>query len=197
MAEKKFVRVFSRHGKSLGDVELPPALADHLPSKGQYEGQLLFNKEDGKLYYWDGSKWNPPGITWEEVKNKLETEGAKNKAYDSDVDGVLDLAVIPTITRSKLEYPTEDVTFAYLAAINKLAQYHTAGTTRDFAVTADAFTDKAVKNVEIVWGCGFTLLGRVQDKDNAYAQFTEENATTADHKIKKWESGTEKSRNSI
>ena len=45
------------------------------------------------------------GITWEEVKNKLETEGAKNKAYDSDVDGVLDLAVIPVITRSKLEYP--------------------------------------------------------------------------------------------
>jgi len=38
------------------------------------------------------------GLTWEEIKQKLESEGAKNKAYDSDVDGIIDLkALVPYI----------------------------------------------------------------------------------------------------
>jgi len=41
------------------------------------------------------------GITWEEVKSKLETEGAKNKQYDSDLDAIIDLAAIPDTLTGK------------------------------------------------------------------------------------------------
>lgn len=42
------------------------------------------------------------GLTWAQIKQKLESEGAKNKAYDSDVDGVLDVAAIPSLDASKI-----------------------------------------------------------------------------------------------
>jgi len=51
-----------------------------------------------------GSRIPSVGITWEEIKSKLETEGAKNKAYDSDVDGVFDLAAIPVLDWTKLQF---------------------------------------------------------------------------------------------
>jgi len=44
-----------------------------------------------------GSK-NP----WDAIKQKLETEGAKNKTYDSDVDGVFDVAAIPALDASQI-----------------------------------------------------------------------------------------------
>jgi len=118
------------------------------------------------------------GITWEEVKEKLETEGAKNKAYDSDVDGVLDLAAIPTITRSKLEYPTEDVTFAYLAAINKVDLVEAAiGAIQ--CVTVDSFADKAVKvSIAALASAG---IGRYVDKNNFYLNRADPAASTNDH----------------
>ena len=39
---------------------------------------------------------------WDTIKQKLETEGARNKAYDSDVDGIFDIVAIPDLTRSKI-----------------------------------------------------------------------------------------------
>ena len=127
------------------------------------------------------------GITWTEVKNKLETEGAKNKAYDSDVDGVLDLAVIPTITRSKLEYPTEDVTFAYLAAINKtdVGEAFQAAP----VLTIDEFTDKAVKNAA-TGEAAIASYGRYNDSDNYYSHQHAPTLSTADHRLLKYEGGS-------
>jgi len=37
-----------------------------------------------------GSRIPSVGISWDEIKSKLETEGAKNKAYDTDLDGKID-----------------------------------------------------------------------------------------------------------
>ncbi|RLI71079.1 hypothetical protein DRO97_10215 [Archaeoglobales archaeon] len=49
------------------------------------------------------------GLTWTQIKQKLESEGAKNKAYDSDVDGVLDVAAIPSLDASKITSGILDV----------------------------------------------------------------------------------------
>ena len=35
------------------------------------------------------------GLTWAEIKNKLETEGSLNKQYDADIDGIIDTGNIP------------------------------------------------------------------------------------------------------
>jgi len=43
------------------------------------------------------------GLTWNEIKSKLETEGAKNKAYDVDLDSIIDLVAIPTLPPDKLD----------------------------------------------------------------------------------------------
>jgi hypothetical protein len=52
-----------------------------------------------------------------------------------------------SVTRAKLEYPTVDVSFAYLAAIEKL-DYFATGWAQDYwIVTKDAFTDKAVEGI--------------------------------------------------
>ena len=42
------------------------------------------------------------GLSWEQIKQKLESEGAKNKAYDSDVDGVFDIGAIPSQAKRHL-----------------------------------------------------------------------------------------------
>jgi len=130
------------------------------------------------------------GITWEEVKNKLETEGAKNKAYDSDVDGVLDLAVIPVITRSKLEYPTEDVTFAYLAAIDKAFIYYFNAEPDDEleVYTADDFTDKAVEG--FVEDASGNVCGRWSDVKNSYFCDIATSESTGDFRLVKLTGGT-------
>ena len=36
------------------------------------------------------------GITWEDVKAKLETEGGKNVQYDTDLDGKIDDVFVQT-----------------------------------------------------------------------------------------------------
>jgi len=129
------------------------------------------------------------GLSWEQIKQKLENEGAKNKAYDSDVDGVFDLTAIPTITRDKLEYPTEDVSFAYLAAIQKLT-YDRVRESNPGYRTVDSFSDKA-------------LLGLVCDLNplairyaggangNRYNAYVNTSASTADFKISKVIDGSE------
>jgi len=92
-------------------------------------------------------------------------------------DDIIDRAV----TRAKLEYPTEDVSFAYLAVINKIKVDSGAIGYGGGVVTADSFTDKAVQYIAVA-----TLskaIARFVDGDNNYAQshFTDE--STADHKI--------------
>jgi len=140
-----------------------------------------------------GSRIPPVGISWEEIKSKLESEGAKNKAYDSDLDGVFDTEAIPTITRDKLEYPTENVTFAYLIAIGKATYariFGVAGRTGGF-VTVDSFTDKALKTM-IPEDCR-SPMSRWQDENNAYYTYMENGGSTADHQIRKYEGGSETS----
>lgn len=146
------------------------------------------------------------GLSWGEIKSKLESEGAKNKAYDSDVDGVFDaeaipdldaskitsgvfdLARIPTITRDKLEYPTEDVSFAYLAAIDKL-QYSSQGGNAVIIVTLDSFADKAIEagvNPRDYPHC----IARHSNKDNHYLNLLAVELSTADHVLLKRSAGT-------
>jgi len=88
------------------------------------------------------------------------------------------------IARSQLEYPTEDVTLAYLAAINKVNfDVVAAGGARpygEWVVTSDSFTDKAVKN-QCTDGTG--LLGRYVDELNWYEALLDSGATTADFQI--------------
>ncbi len=130
------------------------------------------------------------GLSWSQIKSLLETEGAKNKAYDSDVDGVFDLEAIPTITRDKLEYPTEDVSFAYLQAIGKVYSYpdegHMAGSL--LFGTVDSFADKSVE-VFITGEIGY-VYARWSDDDNFYRTYQETGLSTADHKLHKFVGGT-------
>ena len=54
----------------------------------------------------------------------------------------------PPVKRADLEYPTEDVTFTYLAAINKLrtvSGYGGGRTSARWILTVDSFTDKAIE----------------------------------------------------
>jgi len=61
------------------------------------------------------------------------------------------MTYIPIIPRAKLEYPTEDVGFCYLSAIDKL---EVATDYVKITNTIDSFTDKAVKGVGL---CGSTV----------------------------------------
>ena len=56
------------------------------------------------------------------------------------------MARIPTITRSKLEYPTEDVNFTYLGIIGKLGTYKDSHwLEHGYIETLDNFTDKSIE----------------------------------------------------
>jgi len=86
-----------------------------------------------------------------------------------------------SVTRIKLEYPTEDVSFVYLAAINKINFDIVTGVTfisASLIVTMDAFSDKAVK-----WqGVDVTAVHvRFTDPSNTYFQFLDSAEATADH----------------
>ena len=94
------------------------------------------------------------------------------------------------IKRSQLEYPTEDVSFAYLVAIGKV----TAGgatwlQVAAVPVTSDAFTDKAVSAViqNYTTPCCY---GRYSDPSNYYACGIYIGATTADFIIEIDNAGT-------
>jgi len=52
-----------------------------------------------------------------------------------------------SITRNKLEYPTVDVSFVYLASINKLDYFASAWAQDYWIVTNDVFADKAVEGI--------------------------------------------------
>jgi hypothetical protein len=129
-----------------------------------------------------GARKVTAGLSWDDIKSKLETEGSLNKQYDADIDGVVDLTAIPTIPRSNLEYPTENVSFAYLAAINKLTWGDAFGPySYAFIGTIDSFTDKAVELPGR--DNALTCCGRYVDLNNQYINWLNSGGATADHKI--------------
>jgi hypothetical protein len=98
--------------------------------------------------------------------------------------------IIPdrSITRAKLEYPTVDVSFAYLAAINQV-NYVNSGGWGYATVTRDSFADKAV------WAAVQprdypSTIGRLLDADNMYFNWYELPASWADHKLYRRSAGT-------
>jgi hypothetical protein len=93
-----------------------------------------------------------------------------------------------SITRSKLEYPTVNVNFTYLSAINKtrgVADYNTSY----FLLTYDSFADKAVFAFTQVNDLA-KVAGRVTDRNNAYWATYNPSAKTADNKVEKRVAGT-------
>ena len=103
--------------------------------------------------------------------------------YSPDGETAKGLAYIP-VPRSDLEYVTENVSFSYLAAIDKVVfgrlggEYYGHGT-----LTRDTFTDKSV--------LGYTapatlivLYGRYKGEGDSYYNYIDSGASTADHKLK-------------
>jgi hypothetical protein len=93
-----------------------------------------------------------------------------------------------SVTRAKLEYPTVDVNFFYLHAINKAVFADSGG----FGiVTTDAFSDKAVEGGNTPASSGWLgLVARFSDKNNLYGDVVNPSATTADYSIYKLVAGT-------
>jgi hypothetical protein len=59
-----------------------------------------------------------------------------------------------SVTREKLEYPTEDVSFTYLAAIEKVRVFRDTRLTANWTIlTYDLFTDKAVEIYYVINAC--------------------------------------------
>ena len=101
-----------------------------------------------------------------------------------------------SITREKLEYPTEDVSFAYLHAIGKLTpsvtyRYGYAG-----IATVDAFTDKAISCImetgewDILNNALNARIANPSTFDNLYACGFDTSESTADFRIDKIVNGT-------
>jgi len=102
----------------------------------------------------------------------------------------------PKVTRAMLEYPTYNVSFAYLAAINKLMPYagfaQTGATSTLDVITADIFTDRALRQtVASYTDCPHLLVARFQSSGNTYANSHVPGASTADHRIVRISSNAE------
>jgi len=99
-------------------------------------------------------------------------------------DDIIDRAV----TRAKLEYPTEDVAFAYLAAINKTRLLEIPAERGGAVLSYDSFTDKAIKTT--VSAELYYSFSRVVDGNNFYWNAIYTGASTADFSIGKTISGS-------
>jgi hypothetical protein len=88
-----------------------------------------------------------------------------------------------SVTRVKLEYPTADVSFAYLSAINKVVGV-TRYTWSFWVATRDSFTDKAVFQMGQVnqWPVNG---GRIVDRSDYYEHAINTGASAADHFLRK------------
>jgi len=100
-----------------------------------------------------------------------------------------------SVTRAKLEYPTANVTLAYLGAINKATVLSAEGEHGLFLCTSDSFADKAFKAVLCVGGQSGTdayqkvcVGGRVTTHKtyNSYLAGIATAASTADFGISKY-----------
>jgi len=93
-----------------------------------------------------------------------------------------------SITRAKLEYPTEDVSFSYLASINML-KYVALHVWEMLIVTADSFADKAVWRAAQVNSYP-VVVGRLVDYNNNYHSLYEPPVTVTDHKVRRIVNGS-------
>jgi len=91
------------------------------------------------------------------------------------------------VTKAKLEYPTVDVSFAYLAAIDKVVfcSHWTYGYS---VLTRNSFADKAVFGACQVNRYSL-MMGRVVDKGNFYFSVYDPGVTTGDHYLAKYVAG--------
>jgi hypothetical protein len=91
-----------------------------------------------------------------------------------------------SITRTKLEYPTANVSFAYLSSINKggSISIHWSHT----YVTIDSFTDKSVFG-GVHSSASPTVVGRLVDIDNYYYATFVIGASANDHRVGKVSGG--------
>jgi hypothetical protein len=124
-------------------------------------GKLWFRSDLSRLVF------SPDGTTTKQI------------AYLDDVTG-------GTVSRSQLEYLTENVELVYLTAIGKTEGTAVPGTSYPVGiVTIDSFTDKTIE----VFATGTTtklmyaLLARSPDQYNTYAQWIDTGQATADHRI--------------
>jgi hypothetical protein len=93
-----------------------------------------------------------------------------------------------SVTRAKLEYPTADVSFAYLASINKTkyVSHYVSG----YAIaTKDSFADKAVWVAFQPNDYASTMV-RLRDYANFYISQYCLGASTSDHQLAKYVAGT-------
>jgi|GEM_PF-6457065 hypothetical protein len=72
-----------------------------MPASGNTD-ELYVTTDTNKLFRGTGTGWQEVCITWDGVVSQLESVGSKNKAYDSDIDGIFDQAAIPSLPRSKI-----------------------------------------------------------------------------------------------
>ncbi|MEM4896137.1 MAG: hypothetical protein QXQ93_07130 [Ignisphaera sp.] len=95
------------------------------------------------------------------------------------------------VTRAKLEYPTVDVSFAYLAAIGKTkGGYHYPTNSYGVGIlTSDSFTDKAVD--AWVWDRYGGIMGRYVDRNNSYQAQFDSSKATSDYTLRRIVGGTE------
>jgi hypothetical protein len=89
----------------------------------------------------------------------------------------------PPVLRAQLEYPTVNVSFAYLASINK-TKYVDPYVGSYAVVTRDTFADKAVWSAVQV-NIGAYQLGRLQNEQNYYVSNINIAASSADHTLEK------------
>ena len=88
-----------------------------------------------------------------------------------------------SVTRTKLEYPTTDVSFAYLSAINKTV-YGRVGSQGYVILVRDSFTDKAVwAGVQV--NATPMIYGRYQNNANTYHNSLNPGGASTDHLLYK------------
>jgi len=90
-----------------------------------------------------------------------------------------------SITRTKLEYPTVDVSFAYLVAIDK-HRFVTEGIDYVGIVTIDSFTDKAIEGICFNQQKALYARSDGVPRNNAYVLIIDNSQTTEDFYIMVW-----------
>jgi len=93
-----------------------------------------------------------------------------------------------SVTRVKLEYPTVDVSLAYLSSIGKAKPPDAPGNHAPLIATVDSFADKAIRSN--VTSERAILFGRFIDAKNFYENYQATSENTADHRLAKFLNGS-------